>query len=86
MSKDIGIVCPCGKKKMNLNSTNWKRHIASCKIKKSANTMGNISTFLKKMSTVTTADELNNKIKKRSGNYCRYIIIKILLNIKYFYR
>lgn len=26
------VVCLCGKKKLKLNETNWKRHVSSCKI------------------------------------------------------
>lgn len=64
MAKDVSVVCRCGKKKNNLNSTNWARHITTCKIMKSVNATGNISSFLKRSSV---NDELNNLIKKRPG-------------------
>lgn len=37
------LVCLCGKKKLNLNDINWKRHVTSCKIIKLKNTnSGNV--------------------------------------------
>ena len=37
------LVCLCGKKKLNLNDKNWKRHVTSCKIIKLKNTnSGNV--------------------------------------------
>lgn len=31
-SLNNNVVCLCGKKKLKLNETNWKRHVSSCKI------------------------------------------------------
>lgn len=39
------IVCACGKKKNNINSTNWSRHLMSCKIEKIKQKCSTISTY-----------------------------------------
>lgn len=49
---NTNFVCACGKKRSNLNDTNWKRHIFSCKVQerlKISKTCNTLSTyFLKK--------------------------------------
>ncbi|XP_050065236.1 zinc finger MYM-type protein 1-like isoform X2 [Aphis gossypii] len=42
--------CICGKKKLMLNDTNWKRHTTSCKMRKSKNNNSDISSFFKRRS------------------------------------
>jgi len=63
-------VCSCGKKKLNLNETNWKRHISSCKVeerlkiaKKSNNLTNN---FSKKRDNSTVVDGLDGTSLQKS--------------------
>lgn len=46
--------CVCGKKRSNLNQTNWTRHVNACKKKKSCSTAHSISTYFKTVSSSTT--------------------------------
>lgn len=79
------IVCVCGKKKSNLNSTNWSRHIESCKLIKlkrenTENKNGNIMNFYKR-STLSSDPNMDIK-KKRIGNGKNYYFtISIYLGI-----
>lgn len=59
------ILCACGKKKGNMNSTNWARHLTSCKTMtfKSKNT--SILSFVKRPAATST-ESLQSK-KQRSG-------------------
>jgi len=62
------VVCLCGKKKLNLNDMNWKRHLTSCKIVKLKNTnSGNVLSnyFSKKRENVSSVDD----IKMKKGEY-----------------
>lgn len=45
MSTNIN--CLCGKKRLNLNDTNWKRHLTSCSIAKlkKSNVVNDVSSF-----------------------------------------
>lgn len=56
-SVNINCVCLCGKKKLKLNDTNWRRHLSSCDIAKlkSKKQVNDISSFLNKKRTI---DEL----------------------------
>lgn len=40
--------CICGKRRANLNNTNWSRHLASCKKVKLSLTSQSVSSFFKK--------------------------------------
>lgn len=66
MSKSSNVVglCVCGKKRENMNFTNWIRHTTTCKTLKISNTNVNISKFFKR--SASTLTELNVK-KTRSG-------------------
>lgn len=57
-------VCACGKIKALMNSTNWKRHIQSCKKRKSAFSNANLDTFFK------SARVSNDVSDKRKGILC----------------
>lgn len=68
MSK-INIECLCGKKKGVLNSTNWNRHVMSCKVMLSKKKCSDISSFFKRPAT-TGKNELNTmREKQRFGKY-----------------
>lgn len=56
MSKTVD--CLCGKKKGVMNSTNWTRHITSCKVVQSKNKCSDISSFFK-----IPAAAANNELK-----------------------
>lgn len=64
-NSNIGLisVCSCGKKKLNLNETNWKRHMSSCKVEerlkiaKTSNSLTNY--FSKKRDNSTVVDGLD---------------------------
>lgn len=48
-------ICICGKSKMNMNKTNWTRHIDACKVMKSVKKSRPINSFF---------NESNNKKAK----------------------
>jgi len=39
------LICICGKKREQLNSTNWKRHLDNCKVRKTKMSSRPISSF-----------------------------------------
>lgn len=39
--------CVCGKKRVNINDTNWSRHMSSCKKMKLSKSAPSVSTFFK---------------------------------------
>jgi len=45
--------CICGKRRVNLNNTNWSRHLSSCKKVKLSLTSPNVSSFFKKSRPTT---------------------------------
>jgi len=45
--------CICGKKRTNLNNTNWSRHLSSCKKVKLSLTSQSVSLFFKKSRRTT---------------------------------
>lgn len=76
------IVCVCGKKKSNLNSTNWSRHIEFSKLikLKRENKNGNIMNFYKR--SILSSDPNMDIKKKRIGNGKNYYFtISIYLGI-----
>jgi len=66
----LDLVCSCGKKKLNLNETNWKRHISSCKseerlkISKTCNNLTNY--FSRKRDNSTVFDGLDGTSLQKS--------------------
>lgn len=86
--------CLCGKKKGVLNSTNWTRHITSCKVMKNKNTCSDISSFFKIPATATASNSSNNELnttkRQRLGKlllfliryYCLFYNLKSLKNVK----
>lgn len=64
MSLTVGSVCVCGKKRGNLNSINWSRHLEACKCNKrkklSHNYFGtNISNYFKSPNTISVPIKTN---------------------------
>lgn len=65
--------CLCGKKKINLNPTNWARHINACKTVKKKNSSSSLFTYFKKSttpcsySTEPSEPEFNVKKFKKTG-------------------
>lgn len=45
MSESEKLMCVCGKKRENLNITNWKRHLDNCKQRKTKITSRSITSF-----------------------------------------
>ncbi|XP_025190406.1 zinc finger MYM-type protein 1-like [Melanaphis sacchari] len=72
--------CMCGKRRANINNTNWSRHLASCKKVKLSLTSQSVSSFFKKSRPTTdTADtdypdlgrkEIENKVPVLFNNKC----------------
>lgn len=50
--------CICGKRRANLNNTNWSRHLASCKKVKLSLTSQSVSSFFKKSRSDTGIYEI----------------------------
>lgn len=62
--------CICGKKKKNLNPTNWARHINACKTVKKKNSSSSLFAYFKKSTTpssYSTEREFNAKKFKKTG-------------------
>ncbi|KAL4091527.1 hypothetical protein QTP88_026201 [Uroleucon formosanum] len=68
--------CICGKKRTNLNNTNWSRHLSSCKKVKWSLTSQSVSSFFKKSRRTTDTDypDLTNNRKETQNN------VPVLLN------
>jgi len=64
--------CLCGKKKMNINPTNWKRHLSACKtIKKKNSSSKYLNTYFKGfLKTSSSSDSDAKKMKKNGKYYC----------------
>jgi len=79
MSLTVGSVCGCGKKRGNLNSVNWGRHLEACKCNKRKklchNYFGaNLSDYFKSKSISVTT-----KTNNLSGKH--FILITLLFNL-----
>lgn len=62
--------CLCGKKKNNLNSTNWGRHLSTCKsIKNKNSTSKYLTTYFKRISASSSSTESDTKKIKKTGKY-----------------
>lgn len=65
--------CLCGKKKNNLNLTNWGRHLSTCKsIKNKNSTSKYLTTYFKRISassSSTESSESDAKKMKKTGKY-----------------
>ncbi|KAL4091162.1 hypothetical protein QTP88_025899 [Uroleucon formosanum] len=68
--------CICGKKRTNLNNTNWSQHLSSCKKVKWSLTSQSVSSFFKKSRRTTDTDypDLTNNRKETQNN------VPVLLN------
>jgi len=64
-------ICLCGKKKLKLNETNWKRHLTSCSVSKlkKSNIVNDVSSFFTKKREIREVQDLPKK-----GNYNNYKI------------
>ncbi|XP_060879170.1 zinc finger MYM-type protein 1-like [Metopolophium dirhodum] len=62
--------CICGKRRANLNNTNWSRHLASCKKVKLSLTSQSVSSFFKKSRPTSDTDypALTNNRKETQNN------------------
>lgn len=67
---DYVYVCVCGKKKGNINSTNWTRHTTSCKVRQNKIQNTDISSFFKRSAaTISTKMSSTQTKKLRPGKY-----------------
>jgi len=66
MSNNYSSVCLCGKKRLKLNFTNWKRHQDSCRISKlkKHNIVNDLSNFYSKKRGSDESEEIQGLPKK----------------------
>lgn len=50
--------CVCGKKRVNINNTNWSRHLASCKKMKLSCSSPSVSSFFTKNNSLLSTGML----------------------------
>ena len=69
MSNNDSTVCLCGKKRLKLNFTNWKRHQESCSISKlkKNNIVNDLSNFYSKKRGSDVSEQIQGSPKK-----CKY--------------
>lgn len=62
--------CLCGKKKMKINPTNWKRHLNACKTIKNKNSSSKyLNTYFKRFLKTSSSTESDAKKIKINGKY-----------------
>lgn len=73
MSDYNSLICLCGKKKLKLNETNWKRHLTFCSVSKlkKSNIVNDVSCFFYK-----------KNVKLMKYKICRKKVIIIIIIIK----
>lgn len=68
MNTQTSTTCICGKKRNGLNSTNWTRHLDSCKKRKLQFSAGSITKFLKTNTNSSTSSSIQMQCNT-IGNY-----------------
>lgn len=76
-------VCACGKKRLELNLTNWNRHLSFCKVAKLKNKKicMNVSSFFHSEREIKLQKSEDSVTNKKSMYKCIIIIILVILNV-----
>lgn len=63
MSDYNSSICLCGKKKLKLNETNWKRHVTFCSVSKlkKSNIVNDVSSFFIKKREIDEVQDFRKK-------------------------